>query len=65
MNIPTPKPITHWETSDGKVHPTEEMARCHEVFLHVKGALPNNTSGSAAYPIITALARRFDFVERK
>lgn len=64
LNVPTPTPLTQWQTSDGRVHAHEEVARCHEVFLAVKHVLPNHTDSKVAHSVITALAARFDFVER-
>lgn len=68
VNILEPVPVTNWQTSDGKTHKQQDVARRHETFLAVRHALPNNSSNwsdsGAAYAIIMALATRFDFVER-
>lgn len=64
MLIKEPAPLTQWQTSDGRIHSTQEIARRHEVFLSVCHALPNHTDRKAAHSIICALASKYDFVER-
>lgn len=71
--VTTPKPVTRWQSSDGRTHETELDAIAHETFLAVKGDLGDIRLGgrfsdagrdNLAYEIVTALSKKYKFTPR-